>query len=520
MTRRLLLSLFLVVMTSFAVDWGDYTEGDIHWGESLYLEDYRLVVADFTPEEATPWMVMLNLYSGGELIASRALEAGENFSIDDKVMVSVEEIKIRDYLHDENIEPTAKVRLQVRALPKLDMHFVTDDDSYEAGEYIEFELAVVNVGDVKAEDIDVVITSKPPFVEAKYSKSGLRPGEEWDEKEGTEETDSIRFRTKAPYLPGPVDFEVTAHARYLDAEGDPVQSWAGTSFGVFGPLKLNKYVEDEQNFGDEIYAHLSLRNTGNRTLKVKLTDSVGRDFQTTSPLEWYLEMPPGDAKTVSYKLSAETPGEGQVLPSAEAVYDLKSITYKVSSESPAIDIIGPLVEAKKKASSRKVELGEEVIVTLDATNVGNRRTKVSIEETIPDWAEFVSGATEISKVLLPGETISLEYIISCDEAGKFEIPPTKICYRNYEGLACILDSSRLKITVEGKAEEIEKKDTVIEISDVEERNTDDESEDLARDVRFETDVVADEGDTEESSGLLLWTLFIVALFFVLFNRYV
>jgi len=103
---------------------------------------------------------------------------------------------------------------------------------------------------------------------------------------------------------------------------------------------------------------------------------------------------------------------------------------------------------KKEVSSSKVETGGEVTVNLTAENVGNRRTKASVKETIPSWARFVSGETEFSRLLLPGDTASLEYAISCPEVGSFEIPPTSVCYRDEDGTACTLESSRLKIKVE------------------------------------------------------------------------
>ena len=502
MIRRFLISLLFISLVSSAVEWGDRTEGELHWGEHLRLGEYALEVADFTPEDSTPRMVMRNLYQGKELIASRALEAGDNFSIDDRVLVTAEKIEMRDYLLDECAEACASVGLQTRAVPELRLYLVTEKDSYEPGEYIDFRLSVENTGTVEAEFIKVDLVSEPPLVFARYARSSLVPGEVWDEDLSTEKVDPIEFRQKAPYPPGPEEFRVKARARYLDPEGDPGEAWGETIFDVFGLIKLHKYLEETQNFGEDFYVCLSLRNSGNKTLNVEVTDSAGRDFETDSSLEWDLEIPSGSSEVMSYRLGATRPGEEQTLPPAEAVYSMEGVSYKVFSESPVVDVIGPLVEIKRRASSARVRVGEDVVVTVEAKNVENRRTKVSLEEPVPEWAKLRAGETWGSWVLMPEETATLEYTISCRRAGRFEVPGTIICYRNGEGAACSADSSPLRIIAEEANEVCETPD--------------------AGDLPCEA-ILSGAGDPDEEdrdTSLLIWALLVVILLlFLIFDRY-
>ncbi len=503
MIRRLLIYLFFISLAGSAVEWGDRTEGELHWGEHLRLGEYALEVADFTPKDSTPRMVMLNLYQDKELIASRALEAGDNFTIDDRVIVTAEKIEMRDYLLDECAEACASVELQTRAVPELRLYLVTEKDSYEPGEYIDFRLSVANTGTVEAESIKVDLISEPPLVSARYARSSLVPGEVWDEDLSTEKVEPIEFRLKAPYPPGVEEFRVKARARYLDPEGDFGEAWGGTIFDVFGPLKLHKYLEETQNFGEDFYVYLSLRNSGNKTLNVEVTDSTGRDFETGSSLRWDLEIPSGSSEVMSYRLGATRPGEEQTLPPAEAVYSLDGVSYKVFSVCPVIDVIGPLVETKKRASSVKVRAGEEIVVTVEAKNVGNRRTKVSMEETVLAWAELRAGDTQGSWVLLPEETATLEYTISCKRAGRFEVPATTVCYRNDDGVTCSADSSPLRITVEGA-------DEINDLPAADEQPT-----------REALPPGADDLDEEDKdTSLLIWVLpVVILLLFLIFDRY-
>ncbi len=512
-------------MIGTAVEWGDRAEGDLRWGETLQMGEYTLEPADFTPEDVTPRMVMLKLYRGEDLIATRALESGDSFSLDDEVMVVAEDIWRRDYLLDDSAEPRAKVVLLVRAVPELRVRVVSDEDAYNSGDWAKIEIEIENVGMADAEEVEVDLTSDPAVVSSRYSRSILAPGEVWDEEPETEEIEPIAERFKVPSVLGPEEVFLRVHARYLDSEGGAHESWGGTSFDLFGPLKVNKRTEDSIKFGEKSFVHLSISNGGNRTLEVDVADSAGQNFRADSSLKWKMTIPPGGTEAESYTISAKRPGEGQTLPPAEAVYAIDGNVYKVTSPSPVVDVIGPLVDVRKTVSSSKVETGGEVTVNLTAENVGNRRTKASVKETIPYWALLVSGETEFSRLLLPGETASLEYTISCPEAGSFEIPPTSVCYRDEDGTACTLESSRLKITVED--EEIEDS-TAVNIdeagsalpSSVSEEKGVEQNGDQRDGGGDEGGGDVSEGGRNPEYGSILWTIpALILIIFVAFDRY-
>lgn len=506
--KALLAYLLLASMIGTAVEWGDRAEGDLRWGETLQMGEYTLEAADFTPEDVTPRMVMLRLYRDEELIATRALKSGDSFTLDDEVMVAAEDVRRRDYLLDESAEPRAKVDLLVRAVPELRVRLVSDEETYEAGDWAKLDIEIENVGMAEAEEVEVELTSDPSIVSSIYSRSILAPGEVWDEDLGTEKIDPLEVRFKVPSTPGPEEILVRAHARCLDSEGGFHESWGGTSFDLFGPLKIHKRAEDAIKFAKRSYVHLTISNGGDRTLEVEITDSAGRNFQADAALSWKMTIPPGGTQTASYTISAEKPGEGQVLPPAEAAYTIDGVVYKITSTSPVVDVIGPLVEVEKTVSSASVKTGEEVTVTLTAKNVGNRRTKASVKETVPAWASLTSGETELSRLLLPGEAAGLEYTISCPEAGSFEIPPTSVCYRDDDGTACALESSRLRITVE-TASEIEEAGSALQSSASGENGGGDEGDDDG----------SEGGKTPEDRSIL-WALpALILIIFVAFERY-
>lgn len=529
--RKLLACLLLACLLSAsaigsAVEWGDRAEGELRWGEALAIGGYSLVAADFTPEEVTPRMVMLKLSRGEEMIATRALGSGESFSVDDDVMVIAQEVWMRDRLIDGLVEPRARVVLLVSAVPELRVLVASEGDSFEAGEVVNLRVEIENVGLAEAEDLVVEVTTDPPIFSSRYKRSSLAPGEVWDENQKTDEVDPIKVRFPAPSMAGPEEVSVKVQARYLDDDGGLHESCGGTSFRIFGPLKLNKYAEEAMKLKDKSLVRLSVSNRGDRPLVVDISDSAGREFRADFALNWKISIPPGEMETRSYAITARKPGEGQVLPPAEATYTLDGSSYRVASRSPVIDVIGPLVEVEKKASASTVQKGKEVTVALTATNVGNRRTMVSAKETVPAWGSIASGETDLSRVLLPGESASLEYTISCPVAGRFDIPPTSVCYRDEDGTACIIESSRLSITVEDDGNGSIAASSGESRPVPEDRLSPPEKENGARPVRDEGDGVGagKDGEAEEGDvpgiGSLLWALpVLILMIFVAFDRY-
>lgn len=165
-------------------------------------------------------------------------------------------------------------------------------------------------------------------------------------------------------------------------------------------------------------------------------------------------------------------------------------------------------------------------MNLTAKNVGNRRTKASVNETIPSWARLVSGETKLSHLLLPGEAAGLEYTISCPEAGSFEIPPTSVCYRDEEGTACTLESSRLRITVEDEeiddstAAEIDGNGTALPSQASDEENGIEMKGDQRYDGKDEAKGGGSVSGRAQEEGSVLWAIpVLILIIFVALDRY-
>lgn len=428
---RLLLTFLAMTTVCQAVVWNEGIVGELHWDESLTIQNYTIILNDFSIEESITPRVLLELQENNQTIARRSMQAGEQFTLNDSIKVNVNEI-LRG---DKDEDPSAKIQVALPAVADLSLILVGDRDQYQGGDDIRLKLWIENVGIIDAENLKITLDSMPAYAYARYRISNVDAGQSWDDKIETHETDPIKINLKAPYFPQPTDLSLRVHAEFEDQDGKACESWGGAVLHISGPLQLHKRVEEVWELQKEYYVINSLRNTGNRTLAVTLSDSAGSGFRSNSSLSWKMNLSCGEMKTESYKIRAEKPGAGLSLPAAEARYDWQEGSYTVRSEKPVVDVFGPKIEAKRSVSPSRIKPGDTVTVNLEFENTGNKRAAVLWEDAIPDGAEIISAANNAagnigSVRLSPNETFTSEYQLRCPYPGTVRLSPTLVRYRD------------------------------------------------------------------------------------------
>lgn len=440
---KLLIILILIPSTAQAVIWDEGSMAELHWGEAMVLGNYTLNLIDFSKEDSNPSLVLVELLEDNLTLTSRALSAGESFSWNDSIKVTAQKI-----IDDDQVdEPYADLRVQLKALPEISLLLSADKDVYQGGDTIRLELGVENTGIVDAESMKIALDSKLPLVFGSYSRSVLQAGRVWDENERTSEIEPVKAAFAAPYLPEPAEFEVRVHAEFKDPDGNRHDAFGGTTFRVEGCLQIHKQVEESQDFGKSYYVIDSLRNCGNRTLELELSDSIGEDFQTDAYLHWQVNLSPGESKTVSYKITGKRPLQGQSLPPADASFVFEGKTFRVFSESPVVDVLGPFIEVQRSISSTKVAPGKDVTVSLNLSNTGNRRGRVSFLERIPKAAKLVDGSISGQFMLNPQESKVVEYALRFHGPGDVVLLQDNVSYHDVHGSSYSANNPTLVIEV-------------------------------------------------------------------------
>lgn len=439
---RAFLILILAVSTAQATVWGQGVSGELHWKEQLTLEDYTLTLADFSLEEKL--MVLVELQEDERPIARRALHAGEWFVINDSLRISA--LKIVEGADKD--EPYAIVRMQLPSAPEISLILSFDNDIYRGGEDIKILLSVENRGAVDAEDLKITVDSSPPIFSRRFNISSLLAGSAWDDKKKTAQTDPIRIDLVAPYMLEAGDLQVRVRAQYTDPDGNSHQSWGGGKAHISGPLRLYKRVEETQELSESYYVINSLSNYGNRTFSVDLSDSTGKEFNSNDTLQWKIVLEPGQTKTVSYCIKPIEPAMGISLPDAVASFRTGKRVYTIRSNRPVVDVTGPLIDAKRSISPKSVKAGEEVMISLELENQGNRKAVLTMAEMVPSGAELISGELNESFMLTPGEKAARKILLRVMDPDGISIPSSMVRYRDVRGNDYSTRTSALRVTVE------------------------------------------------------------------------
>jgi hypothetical protein len=497
--------LLTLISAAQAVVWNEGISGELHWGETLFLENYTLKLADFSIVESHTFKVLVELEANNQTIAKRALQVGEWFTLNDSIKVTVEQIVKGDIQDD----PFAEIRLQLPAAADVSLILTGNREIYQGGDEMRIQLQIANIGVVDAENLRIRMDSIPPFLNKQYSISMVEAGKVWDKKKNTHERDNLKINIKAPYFPEPIDLKLRAHAQYTDPQKKSYESWGGTDVHISGPIQLHKRVEDTQEFQKSYYVINSLRNCGNRTLTLDLSDSTGSGFQADSSLSWKFNLSPGESKTISYLIKAKQPGLSQILPDAKACYSWDDKIYTVRSERPMVDSFGPLIEVERIVSPTKLYPGEVATVSIQLTNSGNKEAAISLQGTMPGKTKLISGVFNESLMLLPNETYSKDYQLRCIEPGIIRLPQGEISYRDVRGNDYSASMNALEIDVQRDAQnETGKVDTQTEKAGVETDETDVKT--------YDAEVKTEENSEKYLSALLIT---IVLLLSAAFSRY-
>jgi hypothetical protein len=100
--------------------------------------------------------------------------------------------------------------------------------------------------------------------------------------------------------------------------------------------------------------------------------------------------------------------------------------YKRQMNDSELVIHGPLINVSKSAYPESAILHDEINITIDVVNEGDRAAHITVSDQLPAGASIISGVTGGSLVLHPEDTFSLNYTVRMDKSGDILIPSSKV----------------------------------------------------------------------------------------------
>lgn len=432
------------------IHWTDEKTDTLDWGETFNNNIYTVEAYDFPRTNikgqiGTPY-VGVNLYKDEGLVYSDSMLVNDQFKYDGEVKVTVMELMPSSDIHwqDDTYEPWAKIKIELRGLPDLDVVLETEKDDDKdifklTNSKIPVTINIKNDGDASLEDVDIYIDTNgiefyqsSPDKKLHYTHGNINPGASIDE---------IYFELSIPSHMKDTNYDITVNVTGIDQKDEMHNFSDVKEITIMNMINIIKTTKNDIFMTDTAFVQLIIRNDGTYAVNnIELRDSIGDYFELvgSSPLQWNFNIAPGQNRDIKYTIKPIKPDQdGYELPAANAKWEVGGIEYNQTCIKPEIIVHGSKILLEKTVSPTQVEPNENVTVTVTATNVGDIKASLEIfdNDPLPDNVILISGEpyTTSPKIIDEKDSISLTYIISANTDGIYELPQAKAKIHDLQG---------------------------------------------------------------------------------------
>ncbi|WP_440956426.1 BatD family protein [Methanosarcina sp. Mfa9] len=451
--KNLLLALLVVFILSCLstaalaaddVEWVEkLNDKKLYWGDSVTVGGYVVKAEDFHDEGT----VFVTISKDGEELKSGPLAAGLELEYDDEIKVYAQKVdpnyeiikKNGVEFKTDNWNPYAQLDILLRGKPGFDIDVDTDQDSYDpksaSDSRIDVTINVKNDGDAKAENVVLTIDTAGLEVisgKTKYTYTKVLKGEAL-------EPITLTLKTPAPWED--TNYKIIVKTEFEDFKGEEYEDEGSKTIKIKRKwdLIVSKSATKERHMGEPVYVSMSVRNGGLCAIKdIELTDTLvsGMRLEEDIELGTTLSLEAGEvaADVFKYTLIPEKPGTF-TFPKAVATFTLPNgASKKVESDnSDKTKIYGPNIILTKSLSTKQLKEGDELTVTVTVKNSGNVDSSVTVTDTVPPEAKFISGETSYKGVLQSGGGAKkIKYILQMHNEGEIQLPPCKATFIDLE----------------------------------------------------------------------------------------
>ncbi len=418
----LILCLFSVIVIPAPITSAE----EIHWesggktvlyqGENYTIEEYSVEFADFGKENG---MVLLYLNKNGVFLSKAVLNATfDEYIYEDEIKINIYNTTDDALSHAPTKwkNPCIHIELSMKEKPYIYLDVTTDCTKYwPTDSDIRVTCKIVNNG-AAINDMSVYI-----------DPDGLRVIDGRTTKQvdlSVNSSSIVTTRLGVPSLLHKQTFDIPVNLSWVDLNGVARNMSRSITITVrpICDLKVTKTAGDS-TMDLHVPVRINVENTGIVNLSIELSDYVPQYFELVDDqdLNWHFDLKPQDKKTYLYFLKAQKPGEYPTDP-AIAKWNIQGENFNVTSNAPSIIIDGACIIINKTALPGKIDIGDNVTVTLSAINTGNAPGTVYITDHIPAGTLLLDGNTTLRTTLEKNQSCSTTYVITMGSAGNIIFP--------------------------------------------------------------------------------------------------
>jgi uncharacterized repeat protein (TIGR01451 family) len=432
------------------IHWTGEKSDKLYWGETFDNDIYTVEAYDFPRTDikgqiGTPY-VGVNLYENGELVYSDSMLVNDQFKYGGEARVTVVELMPSSDIHwqDDTYEPWAKIEIELRGLPELDINVETekgdDKDTFQlTNSKIPVTINIKNKGDAPLEDVDIYIDTGG----LEFYSFGTSTKTHYTEEiiEDGASITQISFDLEIPSHMKDTEYTISVNVTGIDQKDERHNFSDFKEITILNMISITKTTKSEIFMTDTAFVQLVIKNDGAYAVNnIEFRDSIPNYFELvgSSPLQWNFNMDPGQIRDFKYTIKPIKPEpDGYDLPAADATWNVGGLEYSQTCTKPEIIVHGSKILLEKTVSPTQAERNENVTVTITATNVGDVKASVEIidNDPLPDNVTLVSGETYTTSPKVIGEenSISLTYIISASANGTYELPQATARFHDLQG---------------------------------------------------------------------------------------
>lgn len=194
-----------------------------------------------------------------------------------------------------------------------------------------------------------------------------------------------------------------------------------------GPYPEITGFEDIASIKNITFVSLRVDNKMNHAFYgVKLKDIIppGFDFvdnKNWTSISWIFDINAGDHKEFNYTAIAKRQGV-YILPGAELTWAEMREQVHLLSNGPQINVSGPYIVVQRNFNRTDVHTGETVAVSISITNTGDLPANITVKDSVPLNATFLSGKLSFSGFLRPAQKETIAYsVLANDNVLEFKV---------------------------------------------------------------------------------------------------
>jgi uncharacterized repeat protein (TIGR01451 family) len=459
------------------IEWAPAVVGTLYRGQTMTNGPYMVKAVQFpspvqgftdfkkniVPEPPVDPMVYLEIYKNGNLMKEVIMNTqnGPEIDPDYEIRTSVTGIlagTAKEWVY-EYYKPWAKVSLSLRGKPKLEVKVTPDKTTYTSNkdEILTAKVDVKNTGNAVARFVDVNLNTGELILRGgsnsqfHHNYLELKKGE----------TQSFSVILLVPKVSTAKSYPLSVEVKGYDVKDLEYITSSSSSITIspkpiLPGILISKSVKSRIYLADTMVVRVTVANGGEfDVFDINLTDSMNDNFElkSDSPMQWTIPLlKSGQDWSTTYSIKPlGTNLKGFMIPAAKARFTVNNQQYNVSSAAPSVIVNGPKIILNKKVDKQKVNVSEDITVTVSIKNSGNSPTRTQVTDYLPENVSLVSGSTTLDSIFLEvDKPQGFSYVIRQNTEGTIELPAATAEYTNIEysgSVRSALSSERPVISV-------------------------------------------------------------------------